>query len=78
MKKNDEGSFDFEKAVVELEGIVKQLESGNLPLEESLKLFERGVELARGCKSRLDAAELRIARLVKDKDGLFSENTAQE
>lgn len=78
MKKNEEAGFDFEKAMAELEGIVKRLESGNLPLEESLGLFERGVELARSCKARLDSAELRIARLVKDKDGLFKEEPAAD
>jgi exodeoxyribonuclease VII small subunit len=75
MKKSDavEQGFDFEKAVTELEGIVKQLEEGGLSLEESLELFRRGVELARACKEKLDQAELKVAKLVKDKEGLFRE-----
>lgn len=68
---------DFESALAELEGIVKQLEGGSPSLDESLRLFERGVELARKCKERLDAAELRVARLVKDRDDLFREEPAE-
>ena len=51
---------DFESAIGELESIVKTLEDGELPLEKSLELFERGVELSRFCHSRLEAAERRI------------------
>jgi exodeoxyribonuclease VII small subunit len=66
-------TIDFEKSLAELEGIVKQLEAGNLPLEKSLELFERGVQLARACKEKLAEAELKVSQLVKDKDGLFTE-----
>jgi exodeoxyribonuclease VII small subunit len=66
-------SVDFEKALTELEGIVKQLEAGNLPLDKSLELFQRGVELAKACKQKLDEAELKVSQLVKDKEGLFRE-----
>jgi exodeoxyribonuclease VII small subunit len=51
---------DFEAAVAELESIVKKLEEGDLPLEESLKLYERGVHLSRFCHARLEDAERRI------------------
>jgi exodeoxyribonuclease VII small subunit len=51
---------DFETAIAELERIVKQLEDGDLPLEASLKLYERGVQLSRYCHGRLEAAERRI------------------
>jgi len=71
-------SLDFEKALAELEGIVKQLEAGNLALDKSLALFERGVELARACKEKLAEAELRVSQLVKDKKGLFSEEAFKE
>ncbi|MEN9980177.1 MAG: exodeoxyribonuclease VII small subunit, partial [candidate division WOR-3 bacterium] len=47
--KNNEEKIDFEQALAELEKIVKQLENGSLPLEQSLALFERGVKLARQC-----------------------------
>jgi exodeoxyribonuclease VII small subunit len=51
---------DFEGAIAELEGIVKKLEEGDLPLEQSLGLYERGVQLSRFCHARLEAAERRI------------------
>jgi exodeoxyribonuclease VII small subunit len=51
---------DFESAIVELERIVKQLEDGELPLDKSLALFERGVELSRYCHEQLGAAQRRI------------------
>ena len=51
---------DFESAIGELEKIVKQLEDGDLPLEKSLTLFERGVELSRYCHEQLSSAERRI------------------
>jgi exodeoxyribonuclease VII small subunit len=51
---------DFEAAIAELESIVKKLEEGDLPLEASLELYERGVTLSRYCHGRLEAAERRI------------------
>ena len=51
---------DFEAALNELEGIVKKLEDGELTLENSLALYERGVELSRFCHARLEDAEKRI------------------
>ena len=51
---------DFEAALNELEGIVKKLEEGDLTLENSLALYERGVELSRFCHARLEDAEKRI------------------
>jgi exodeoxyribonuclease VII small subunit len=56
----------FEDCLARLEQIVSALEAGNLPLEESLKVFEEGVALARHCSRYLDDAERRIERLVKD------------
>jgi exodeoxyribonuclease VII small subunit len=50
----------FESAIAELETIVKTLEEGDLPLEKSLELFERGVQLSRFCHTKLEAAEQRI------------------
>ncbi len=70
--------IDFEKSLAELEGIVKQLEAGNLALDKSLALFERGVQLARACKEKLSEAELKVSQLVKDKQGLFSEEPFEE
>lgn len=51
---------DFESAIAELETIVRALEEGDLALERSLELFERGVQLSRFCHARLEAAERRI------------------
>ena len=51
---------DFEQAIAELEAIVKKLEEGDLPLEQSLALYERGVHLSRFCHARLEDAERRI------------------
>ncbi len=56
---------DFESAIAELEKIVKQLEDGDLPLEKSLSLFERGVALSRYCHEQLGAAQRRIEQLTE-------------
>lgn len=62
----------FEASLNELERIVKQLENGDMPLEESLKLFEKGVRLSRECRERLTNAERRIEVLMKEADGSIS------
>lgn len=62
----------FEASLSELEQIVKQLEDGDLPLEESLKLFEQGVKLSRECRERLANAERRIEVLIRESDGSIS------
>lgn len=54
---------DFESAVAELDAIVKSLEEGDLALEKSLELYERGVQLARFCHAKLEGAERRIELL---------------
>jgi len=59
----------FEEAFKELESIVRRLETGDVKLEESLKLFEQGVRLARVCSSKLDAAEGKIRLLLEDEGG---------
>lgn len=51
---------DFETALVELDALVKKLEEGDLTLEQSLALYERGVQLSRFCHARLEEAERRI------------------
>ncbi len=55
----------FEASLKELEEIVARMERGDLPLEESLKLFERGVALTRECRTSLDSAELRVRKLLQ-------------
>ena len=59
----------FEDCLARLEQIVGALEAGNLPLEESLKVFEEGITLARHCSRYLDDAERRSEMLVKDDSG---------
>lgn len=55
----------FETDLAELESIVGRIESGELPLEESLRLFERGTTLARQCRQALQTAELRVQNLLE-------------
>lgn len=59
----------FETSLAELETIVGRLENGDLPLEESLELFEQGIKLSRECRTRLTNAERKIEILMKDADG---------
>lgn len=59
---------DFESAIAELEKLVKQLEDGDLPLDTSLQLFERGVELSRYCHDQLGSAQKRIEVLTERGD----------
>lgn len=59
----------FESSLGQLEKIVRELEQGDLPLEDSLKLFEEGVRLSRECQERLNQAERRIEVLLKDQNG---------
>jgi exodeoxyribonuclease VII small subunit len=65
---SDTSIKDFESAIAELEKIVKQLEEGDLPLEKSLALFERGVELSRYCHDQLGSAQRRIEILSERGD----------
>ena len=58
--------FDFNKGLLELESIVKTMESGDLSLEDSLKYFEQGVQLTRQCQPALSEAEQKIAVLSAD------------
>jgi len=56
---------DFERALAELESLVERLERGDLPLEEALRTFERGVELTRHCQISLKAAQQKVEILLK-------------
>jgi exodeoxyribonuclease VII small subunit len=59
----------FEDSLKQLETIVNQLEKGDLPLEESIKLFEEGIQLSSACKEELEAAEGKIQLLLRQRDG---------
>jgi exodeoxyribonuclease VII small subunit len=69
MKKTEAKSKTFETQLGALERIVRELERGDLPLEDSLKLFEEGVRLSRECQDRLNQAERRIEVLLRDGEG---------
>ena len=62
-------ALPFDKALAEFKGVVEKLETGNLPLEESIALFEQGVLLQRRCEKMLNEAELRFQRLVEQAGG---------
>lgn len=59
----------FEQAMARLEAIVGELEKGDLPLDESLKIFEEGIRLSKNCLKVLEEAEHKIEVLVQDKNG---------
>src|SRR5215210_2479974 len=69
MKKTEAQNKNFESGLTALEKIVRELERGDLPLEESLRLFEEGVRLSRQCQERLNQAERRIEVLLQDGEG---------
>jgi exodeoxyribonuclease VII small subunit len=58
----------FESGLLELEQIVKEMESGDLPLERALELYEKGMRLSESCRKQLEAAETRIEMLVRRGD----------
>jgi exodeoxyribonuclease VII small subunit len=59
----------FEESLKQLETIVAQLERGDLPLEQSVKLFEQGMELSAACKEHLEKAEGKVQILMRQRDG---------
>ncbi len=66
-----EKNKDFESSLKKLEEIVTELETGDLPLEKSIKAFEDGIKLTRHCQKLLTEAELKIEKLVDSDDGSF-------
>ena len=78
MKNGQEQGRTFEASLEALEQIVRQLESGDLPLEKSLELFEQGIRLSRECQERLSQAERRIEILLRDNQGRPVVNTFSE
>jgi exodeoxyribonuclease VII small subunit len=63
---------DFERSLARLEEVVRKLESPQLSLDESMKLFEEGVELSRECQKQLEEAEGKVEILLKKADGRLS------
>lgn len=81
MTNNESKSKSFEASLEALEQIVRELEDGDLPLEKSLELFEKGIRLSRECQERLGQAERRIEVLLRDNQGrpmVTSFNTEDE
>ena len=66
--------LDFEASMTRLEEIVTRLEKGDVPLSQSLSLFEEGTKLAAACRTELDKAEQQVVRLMKGPDGAPIEN----
>jgi exodeoxyribonuclease VII small subunit len=69
MAKKDQANKKFETALEELESVVEQLESGDLSLEDSLAVFEKGVGLVKYCNQKLSEVEKKVELLIKDKEG---------
>jgi exodeoxyribonuclease VII small subunit len=65
----DLSRMSFEEALAALESIVQQLERGDVPLDQSISLYERGEALRAACQQRLDAAQARIEKIVSGADG---------
>lgn len=68
MSKLNEKDISFEQAMQQLEGIVQQLETGEMPLEEALRSFEQGAALIKKCSTVLKEAELKIEKLTSQED----------
>ncbi|AMY71481.1 exodeoxyribonuclease VII small subunit [Frigidibacter mobilis] len=66
---SDIAAMSFEDAMKELEAVVGKLERGDVPLEDSIKLYERGAKLKAHCDARLKAAEEKVARITLGADG---------
>lgn len=68
MVKKKSDKVDFESAISELESLVEQMEQGDITLEQSLKNFERGIELTRSCQKALQEAEQKVQILTQKQD----------
>ena len=66
----DLSAMSFEDALRALEDVVRRLESGDVPLDDSITLYERGEALRKHCQARLDAAQARIEKIVQGPDSL--------
>ena len=65
----NEQNKTFEESMGRLEQIVRAMEQGNVPLEESLKLFQEGTELVRNCQKLLDEAQMQVKKIMTAADG---------
>ncbi len=69
----EQAQLSFEAGLNELEAVVKQLESGELPLDKSLELFEKGMQLSEMCRKQLEEAETRVELLTRRGGGVQAE-----
>ena len=69
MSEENVSEISFEKAMAELEEVINKLEYGEVPLEDSIKLYERGAELKKICEAKLKEAEQKVKNITLDKDG---------
>lgn len=73
---NDIAALSFEQALAELEKIVAELESGQAPLERSIEVYERGAALKAHCETKLEAARLRVEKIVVGAQGTVGSEPA--
>jgi len=73
----DIAGLSFEQALAELEQIVARLESGQAPLEDSIRMYERGAALKAHCETRLEAARLRVEKIVVGQGGAAGAEPAE-
>jgi exodeoxyribonuclease VII small subunit len=80
-KEDSPGSNNFEQSLKRLEDIVETLEQGKVTLDETMKMYEEGVQISKSCLEHLSQAEIKLKRLTKDVEGnfeLFDENESDE
>jgi exodeoxyribonuclease VII small subunit len=71
-KKDDLSKLSFEEALIQLENIVRELESGQIKLDDAVSAYERAVSLKKLCQDKLNAAALKIEKIEISKDGTIS------
>ena len=76
--KDDIKKLSFEEALSELEGIVERLERGDIDLEDSISIYERGVALKAHCESKLETAKMKVDKIITQPDGDFKSEPLDE
>jgi exodeoxyribonuclease VII small subunit len=77
MSEANKSEMAFEEAMKELEEVIGKLEGGDVPLEDSIKLYERGAELKKICEVKLQEAEAKVNSITLDKDGNSLGNSSE-
>ena len=76
MSEENVSEVSFEKAMAELEEVINKLEYGEVPLEDSIKLYERGAELKKICEAKLKEAEQKVKKITLDKADYFGDRNS--